>query len=243
MQRLTSTFDQSPQWRWLLVLPFLIFGTAITSPIQTETAQAQQQNPQGLIIQSDTQEANSKTGVVTARGNVGISYPSRKIRARATIAQYDTKQKRILLTGNVTILQNGNTIESESVLYLINEGRFIAQPKVQQQVRSRYILSEEGGKGLIIQSNSQEANTKTETVIARGNVRLSYPGRKLQGRANILEYNIKQKQIVLGGNVLVVQNGSSIQGETITYLIEEGRFVATPKPGAPVQSIYIVPEQ
>ena len=140
MQRLTSTFDRPPHWRWLLIWLFLIFGTAITSP-QTETAQAQQQNPQGLIIQSDTQEANSKTGVVTARGNVGISYPSRKIQARASLAQYDTKQKRILLTGNVTILQNGNTIESESVLYLINEGRFIAQPRVQQQVTDFQLLS------------------------------------------------------------------------------------------------------
>ena len=188
------------------------------------------------------QEANSKTEVITARGNVRLNYPSRKVQARASLAQYYIKQKRIVLTGGVIINQNGNTIEGESVTYLIEEGKFIANPKPKQQVRSNYILPEQGGKGIIIQSNTQEANTKAETITARGNVRLSYPDKKLQARANVAQYNIKEKQIVLSGNVLVVQDGSSLQGETITYLIEEGRFIAKQKPGKPVQSIYVVPE-
>ena len=50
-------------------------------------------------------------------------------------------------------------------------------------------------------------------------------------------------EIVLSGNVLVVQNGSSLQGDTITYLIDEGRFVAKQKPGIPVQSIYVIPDK
>jgi lipopolysaccharide export system protein LptA len=215
----------------------------MTVPIQTITAQAQQPNPQGLSIQADTQEANSKTEVVTARGNVRLRYPSRKLQAQANLAQYYIKQKRILLTGNVIILQDGNTLEGESVIYLIDEGKFIANPKLKQQVRSNYVIPEQGGKGLTILSNTQEANTKTELVIARGNVRLSYPDKKLQARANTAQYNLKDKQIVLSGNVLVVNNGSSLQGDTITYLIDEGRFIAKQKPGIPVQSIYIIPDK
>jgi lipopolysaccharide export system protein LptA len=203
---------------------------------------AQQPNPQGLSIQADTQEANSKTEVVTARGNVRLDYPSRQLQARANLAQYFIKQKRIVLSGNVSILQDGNKLEGDNVIYLIDEGKFIANPKPKQQVRSNYIIPEQGGKGLIILSNTQEANTKTETVTARGSVRLNYPDRKLQARANNAQYNIKGKQIVLSGNVLVTQNGNSLQGDTITYLIEEGRFVARQKPGIPVQSIYVIPE-
>jgi lipopolysaccharide export system protein LptA len=241
----------------MLLLPFIMFGNTIVLPTQavlaktvkqkpkqaTPVAQSMQQNQQGLLIQADTQEANSKTEVVTARGNVRLNYPSRKVQASANLAQYYVKQKRILLTGNVVITQNGNTLEGESITYLIDEGKFVANPKVKQQVRSNYILPEQGGKGLIIQSNLQEANTKTETVTARGNVRLSYPDKKMQARANVAQYNIKEKQIVLSGNVLVVQDGSSLQGDTITYLIEEGRFIAKQKPGTPVQSIYVVPEK
>ena len=232
MQRLTHT-----HWQWLLILPFIGFGGAIVVPIHTAPVLAQQPNPQGLSIQADSQEANSKTEVVTARGNVRLNYPSRQVRAQANLAQYFIKQKRIILTGNVTIVQEGNTLEGESVIYLIDEGKFIANPKVKQQVRSNYIIPEQGGKGLTILSNLQEANTKAETITATGNVRLSYPDKKLQARANVARYNIKAKQIVLSGNVLVVNDGSSLQGDTITYLIDEGRFIAKQKPGIPVQSI------
>ena len=243
MQRLTHTFNRSFHRFWFILLSSITIGGTITVSMYPVTVQAQQQKSQGLSIQADTQEANSKTEIVTARGNVQLSYPSRKVKARANLAQYYIKQKRIILTGNVLIVQDGNTLEGESVIYLIEEGKFIANPKVKQQVRSNYILSEQGGKGLTILSNTQEANTKTEVAIARGNVRLIYPDRKLQARANTAQYNIKDKQIVLSGNVLVVQDGSSLQGDTITYLIEEGRFVARQKPGIPVQSIYVIPDK
>ena len=243
MQRLTHTFARFFPQLWLVLLSSIAIGGTITVPMYPIPVQAQPQKSQGLSIQADTQEANSKTEVVTAKGNVQLNYPSRKVKARANLAQYYIKQKRIILTGNVLIIQDGNTLEGESVIYLIEEGKFIANPKVKQQVRSNYILSEQGGKGLTILSNTQEANTKTEIAIARGNVRLSYPDRKLQARANIAQYNIKDKQIVLSGNVLVVQNGSSLQGDTITYLIEEGRFLARQKPGLPVQSIYAIPDK
>jgi lipopolysaccharide export system protein LptA len=270
MHRPTPTFDRHRHWKLLLLLPCLLVGNIIVLPSQAASVkslkqkpkpnpiarsiqqkptpakpatQTAQPNPQGLVIQADIQEANSKSEVVTARGNVRLNYPSRKVQASANLAQYYIKQKRIVLTGNVIINQNGNTLEGESVIYLIEEGKFIANPKTKQQVISNYVLPSQGGKGLIIQSNTQEANTKAETVTARGNVRLNYPDKKLQARANVAIYNVKDKQIVLSGNVLVVQDGSSLQGDTITYLIEEGRFVAKQKPGIPVQSIYVVPEK
>lgn len=242
MHRLTDTINRYFHWKWLLLASIAISNT-ITIPIQPIPVQAQQPSSQGLTIQADTQEANSKTEIVTARGNVRLNYPSRKVQARASLAQYFIKQKRILLTGNVLINQDGNTLEGESVIYLIEEGKFIANPKVKQQVRSNYIVPEQGGKGLTILSNIQEANTKSELITARGNVRLTYPDKKLQARANNAQYNIKGKQIVLSGDVLVVQNGSSLQGDTITYLIDEGRFIAKQKPGIPVQSIYVIPEK
>ena len=242
MQRLTHTLVRFSSWRWLVLLS-IASSSAIVLPIIPVPVQAQQPNPQGLSIQADTQEANSKTEVVTARGNVRLNYPSRKVQAQANLAQYFIKQKRILLTGNVLIVQAGSTLEAESVIYLIDEGKFIANPKDKKQVRSNYIVPERGGKGLTIFSNVQEANTKTELVTARGSVRLSYPDQKLQARANNAQYNLKERQIVLSGNVLVVQNGSSLQGDSIVYLIDEGRFVARQKPGIPVQSIYVIPDK
>ncbi len=96
-----------------------------------------------LTVRSDIQEADSKTGIITARGNVQIDYPARQMQATSAQAQYFTKERRIVLSGNVFVLQNGNTIRGEVVTYLIDEGRFIALPPGKGQVESIYLVPAE----------------------------------------------------------------------------------------------------
>ncbi|WP_250122290.1 LptA/OstA family protein [Chroococcidiopsis sp. CCMEE 29] len=95
-----------------------------------------------LSINSDTQEANSQTGVFTARGNVQINYPARQVQATAAQAQYFSRERKIVLNGDVYVLQQGNSIRGETVTYLIDEGRFIATPKANAQVESIYVVSD-----------------------------------------------------------------------------------------------------
>lgn len=106
--------------------------------------QAQAQSAaQSITLDADVQEANAQTGVVTARGNVRIDYPGRQIKATAQQAQYFSKERRMVLTGNVFVTQaGGNSIRGEVVTYLIDEARFVALPKNSQQVRSVYVVPE-----------------------------------------------------------------------------------------------------
>lgn len=87
-------------------------------------------------------EANSNTGVVTAIGNVRIDYPSRQIFATSAQAQYYSREQRIVLSGNVDVIQEGNTLQAETVTYLIEEGRFVATPSEGNQVEAVYQLPE-----------------------------------------------------------------------------------------------------
>jgi lipopolysaccharide export system protein LptA len=100
-------------------------------------------NKSALTVRSDIQEANSETGIITARGNVYINYPSRDIQATAAQAQYFSNEKRLVLTGNVYVLQEGNTMRAETMTYLIDEGRFIATPESDQQVESIYLVEDD----------------------------------------------------------------------------------------------------
>lgn len=102
----------------------------------------QAQTPGGITIRSDLQEANSETGIFTARGNVQINYPARQIQATSTQAQYYSRERRLVLTGNVYVIQQGNSMRAETMTYLIDEGRFIAAPKSDRQVESTYLVSE-----------------------------------------------------------------------------------------------------
>jgi lipopolysaccharide export system protein LptA len=128
-----------------VLLPFTLLGTVALAP-QTENALAQSQknsqNSSAMTVLSDIQEANSETGVITARGNVRINYPSRQIQATATQAQYFSRERRLVLSGNVYVLQQGNSMQAENMTYLIDEGRFIATPKADRQVESIYIVND-----------------------------------------------------------------------------------------------------
>ncbi len=130
---------------------------AVVAAPTAHSAVAQQPNPAGrpaagqpaagppgvgqpLTLRSDIQEANSVTGVITARGNVQINYPARQIQATSVQAQYYTKERRIVLSGNVYVLQNGNSLRGETITYLVDEGRFVATPDNGQQVEAIYIV-------------------------------------------------------------------------------------------------------
>jgi lipopolysaccharide export system protein LptA len=88
------------------------------------------------------QESNAKTGVITAKGNVQINYPARKIQATANQAQYYSRERRLIMTGNVYVLQEGNSLRAEEMTYLIDEGRFVAKPQSDRQVESTYIITD-----------------------------------------------------------------------------------------------------
>ena len=126
-----------------LMLPAVIVSAIAFPPqVQTATAQAPKDN-RPLTIHSDLQEYDAKTQVATARGNVQMLYPARGIQATSAQIQYFTKERRIVLSGNVYILQQGgNSIRGEKVVYLIDEGRFIAEPKTNQQVETTYIVND-----------------------------------------------------------------------------------------------------
>lgn len=125
----------------------LISPWLITSNFNFNQVKAQSAIPkQPLTVRSDIQEANSETGVITARGNVYINYPARDLQATSTQAQYFSRERRLVLTGNVYVLQQGNTMRSETMTYLIDEGRFIATPETKQQVESVYLVDETENK-------------------------------------------------------------------------------------------------
>ena len=96
--------------------------------------------PSGLVtVESDLQQADNVTGVVTATGNVKISYPPKQVQAWARQAQYFTKEERIVLTGDVDVIQNGgNRLKAERITYLVLEDRMIADPAPGDQVFSNY---------------------------------------------------------------------------------------------------------
>ncbi|MBJ7898486.1 MAG: ostA-like family protein [Cyanobacteria bacterium RI_101] len=130
------------QIRRFLPLLLLAWAGLTWSARPWRSVQAQTAPSSPMTVRSDIQEANSQTGVVTARGNVQVYYPARKMQATAVQAQYFSRERRLVLSGNVYVLQDGNSMRAETMTYLIDEGRFVANPQVSQQVESIYLVQE-----------------------------------------------------------------------------------------------------
>ncbi len=123
-------------------------AAAAIAPLSGTMVAQEAQSRQPITLLSDVQEANAQTGVVTARGNVQIFYPARAMQATSAQAQYYSRERRIVLTGDVYVLQDGNSIQGERITYLVDEGRFLALPDDGEQVESVYLIpTEDDGSG------------------------------------------------------------------------------------------------
>ena len=101
---------------------------------------AQQSTETGLItIESDQQTADNSIGVVTAQGNVRLVHVDRGIVATGRQAQYFMKEERIVLSGDVDIVQkNGDLLQADKIVYSLADERALATPSEDQQVFSQW---------------------------------------------------------------------------------------------------------
>jgi lipopolysaccharide export system protein LptA len=95
-----------------------------------------------VTIESDLQQADNQTGVVTATGNVRITYPERGMVATSRQAQYFSKEGRLVLSGDVDVIDgDGQRIRAERLVYTLDQERLVARPTPGQQVTSKLRLA------------------------------------------------------------------------------------------------------
>jgi lipopolysaccharide export system protein LptA len=94
-----------------------------------------------VTIESDSQQADNRTGIVTATGNVRIQYPDRRMVATSRQAQYYSREGRLVLTGDVDVIDaDGQRIRAEKLVYRLDSERLQAEPQPGRQVFSRLRL-------------------------------------------------------------------------------------------------------
>ncbi|MFM5888567.1 MAG: LptA/OstA family protein [Dolichospermum sp.] len=119
---------------------------------------------------------------------------------------------------------------------------FVLTVTLSTQIRP--VIAQPGGnRPLTIRSDVQEYDAKTQVITARGNVQMLYPARQIQATSAQAQYFSKERRIDFSGNVYILQQGTnSIRAEKVTYLIDEGKFIALPQSNRQVESIYMIEE-
>jgi lipopolysaccharide export system protein LptA len=125
-----------------LLLP-LVRGAAAQPPQPAPVTPAAALTTAGLVtIESDVQTADNGTGIITASGNVRIVYPDQRVVATARQAQYFQREGRIVLSGDVDVVQpDGNALRAERVTVLVDSQRVIAKPAPGRQVTTTLRLA------------------------------------------------------------------------------------------------------
>ena len=111
------------------------------------------------------------------------------------------------------------------------------------QLQTATAQTSRDNRPLTIRADVQEYDAKNQVITARGNVQMLYPSRQIQATSAQAQYFSKERRIDFSGNVYILQQGgNSIRAEKVTYLIDEGRFVALPQSNRQVESIYMIQE-
>jgi len=100
-----------------------------------------------LTIESDSQQADNVTGIVTATGNVRITYPEKGMVATARQAQYFSREGKLVLRGDVDVIDaDGQRIRAETLTYRLDSERIVAEPQAGRQVTSRLKMRQATGQ-------------------------------------------------------------------------------------------------
>jgi len=100
-----------------------------------------------VTIESDRQQADNRTGILTATGNVRITYPDRRMVATSRQAQYFSREGVLVLTGDVDVIDaDGQRLRGERVVYRVDSERLQADPGSGRQVVSKLRLQSPSGQ-------------------------------------------------------------------------------------------------
>ena len=123
-----------------------------------------------VVINANSQEYNTKTGVMTANGAVTMLY--KDIETFSNDAEITTDKngdlKKLVLTGNARVKQTNNETLADKFVYDATTGNLTAYGNTTSNA-----IMDDGAK-LTLKSNYQEYNQKRSIFNASGNVRIWY---------------------------------------------------------------------
>ncbi len=121
-----------------------------------------------VVINADTQEYNTKTGIMTANGAVTMLY--KDLETFSNDAEITTDKngdlKKLVLTGNARIKQEKNESYADKFVYEAQSGILTAYGNTTSNATM------DDGSKLVLKSNYQEYSQKSSVFNASGNVRI-----------------------------------------------------------------------
>lgn len=181
-----------------------------------------------FTIRADTQQFDNTTKNVVARGAVVVNYKETKAFSPRAILQVgaDGKAEKVVFSGGARIEKENSQILGEKVTVMMGSGNMIAEQNVKTQVD---LKDPKGGvpTRVLIDSDYQQYDKASETVLASGNVKIIYDTYVATGpKATFKMKDGGVDQIFLTGRPSIVENDRTIIADKITITTTPKHFDA-----------------
>ena len=125
--------------KFFIILNLVTLGLVFPKAISNELNLIEPiMNSSSITIESDSQSNDSSNGLFVAIGNVRITYPEKSIIATSSKAEFNKKNRQIVLIGNVDILKKGNhSLSADKVVFYIDSEKIVANSKASSQVLTK----------------------------------------------------------------------------------------------------------
>lgn len=127
--------------------------------------------------------------------------------------EYFDGERRLLLTGDVDIVQNDARLRADRITLFFSE--------------STAAQNQQGGLG----------SGDIQRMIAEGEVYYVRPAQSARGNRAV--YEVAQDSVTFTGNVVVASDENVIRGETLVLNIGNRRTVIRPTPGQRVRGVFV----
>ena len=178
-----------------------------------------------VIITSDSQEYNINENKMTAEGNVTIRYKELETFSKKAIIKTNKNGdlENIDLIGTAKIKQDKQRAAADRFIYSANTEELIAKGNVVTEAEL------DDGSELVLKSNYQEYNQKSNTFVASGNTKIWFQDYFAQGPKAVFypdKQTNKPNEVYFFGRSAISQDTKTIYADKIKLVLKPKTFYA-----------------
>lgn len=178
-----------------------------------------------VVVTSDTQEYDTTTKVMKARGGVVITYDTLETYSDYAEARIDNGGDihDLKLRGNVVIKEKGSIVKGNNFDYNMPKGDFVISGNTTSDVVF------EDGTRVYTKADRQIVNRYSKTMIAAGHVTIEYKDYIAKGpKAHLLvdKNTNKPNEVIFTGRSKITEKTNSIEADRIVLILNPKGFRA-----------------
>lgn len=177
-----------------------------------------------VTVNADSQEYDTNTQIMTAKGGVIIYYKDLETFSNTAIVKIDKQGdiQRLELIGNAILKEKTNVVKGD---------KFVYNPKTEEYLVSGNTSSDvmlDDGSRIYVQAHYQQYNKFGNNLIAGGNVRIKFKDYFARGpKAQVFPNAAgKPNEIVFTGRSKITQGQNTVEADRIKLTLKPKNFFA-----------------